>query len=501
MTISDLLPILNPLAVQGRTDEKISGICYNSKKVKPGDLFLAWKGENSNNIDSIVREAAQKGAIAIVTEEQPSPPQTSATLIHAQNLRKKLAPIAAQFYNHPDNDLHLIAITGTNGKTTTAFLTQYLFNHIGLRCGLIGTVHYDLGDKILPASRTTPEGNDLHEMFAIMKKTGIRAAAIEVSSHALDQGRAEGIAFDTAVFMNLTPDHLDYHGTIENYYQAKKRLFSLLSQSPKPSRAAIINTDDPYGKRLAQELAQDIAPYPVFTFGFQAESTPHFLASNHQTSSQGQSFSLHTPHGTHHITLPLLGAYNAYNAIAAIAAASIQSPIPHLIEALKQAPNVPGRMQTLSAGPSGPTIIVDYAHTPDAVEKVLHTLRTLKPPRLTIVIGCGGNRDRSKRPLMAQAAVCHADHAFFTADNPRYENLEDILNDMAQGATSHQKNNYTIIPDRYQAIQKAITQAIPNEIILIAGKGHETTQQIGSTFYPFNDLQVAREIISTLSIS
>jgi UDP-N-acetylmuramoyl-L-alanyl-D-glutamate--2,6-diaminopimelate ligase len=497
MIIDDLLSILNPLNVKGSTNRKIHGISCDSRKVKSGDLLVAWKGERVGEMSRVVREAAEKGAAAIAVEEEIFGFQGTTTLIHAQDLRRKLSKLAARFYGNPDNALYLVGITGTNGKTTTAFLTQYLLNQIGLRSGLIGTVQYDLGDRILPASRTTPEGNDLYQMLAAIKKAGLKAAALEVSSHALAQGRVEDVDFDVAVFMNLTPDHLDYHGTMENYYQAKKSLFTALSQSTKLNRAAIINTDDPYGKRLAKELTDNKANYPIITFGFQQKSQSHFLASNHKFNTLGQTFSLQTPHGNHTVRLPYLGAYNAYNAMAALAATSLKASIEDLLEPLKQAPSIPGRMQTVSTS-SNITVIVDYAHTPDAVEKALKTLRALNPTRLTIIIGCGGNRDRAKRPLMAQAAVHYADFALFTADNPRHENLSQILNDMAEGADKDQKTNYTIIPDRYEAIKQALTKALPGEIILIAGKGHETTQQIGSIFHPFNDLEVAREILNAL---
>ncbi len=498
MIIDDLLSILNPLDVKGSTNKKVHGISYDSRKLRAGDLLVAWKGERVEDMSPIVNEAVERGAVGVVVEEEIFGSQGTTTLIRATNLRRKLPKLAAKFYGYPDNDLYLVGITGTNGKTTTAFLVQYLLNQIGVRAGLIGTVQYDLGDRILPASRTTPEGSDLHQMFAAMKKAGLKGAALEVSSHALAQGRVEDIAFDVAVFINLTPDHLDYHGTMEDYYQAKKSLFTALSQSSKPNRVAIINTDDPYGNRLAKELTENNVSYSIITFGFQQESCPHFLASNHRFNTQGQSFSLHTPHGDYNIDLPLLGTYNAYNAIAALAVASASgASINQLVEALKKAPGVPGRMETVATR-SGITAIIDYAHSPDAVEKALKTLRALNPARLTIVIGCGGNRDRAKRPLMAQAAVRYADFAIFTADNPRHENLSDILNDMAEGADQDQKNNYAIIPDRYEAIKKALTQAVQGEIILIAGKGHEITQQIGSVFYPFSDREVAREIINAL---
>ncbi|MCS7064127.1 MAG: UDP-N-acetylmuramoyl-L-alanyl-D-glutamate--2,6-diaminopimelate ligase [Methylacidiphilales bacterium] len=498
MILEELIPILDPIEIRGTTRRKIHGISYDSRKTRPGDFFLAWSTDHTP-LQQIAEEASKKGASAIALEVLPILNSTTSTLIHAKDIRRKLGPVSAHFYQHPAKDLTLIGITGTNGKTTTAFLVQHLFNQLGHPCGLIGTVHYDLGQRILPASRTTPEGSDLQHMFFTMKRQGLTAAALEVSSHALHQGRTEGIPFDIAIFMNLTPDHLDYHGTMENYYQAKKILFTTLAHTSKPHPFAIINTDDTYGLRLSQELRAEHFPHPIQTFGFNVTASPSILISNHSLRSHGQSFTLSINQTQYTIEIPLIGHYNVYNATAAFAAAYFKGlPPPKIIETLRQAPHVPGRMEKAGTTPNGATAIVDYAHSPDAVEKALLTLRQLHPSRLTIVIGCGGNRDRSKRPLMAQSALQHADFAIFTADNPRYESLSDILNDMAEGADAIGKTNYLIIEDRREAISTALRQAIPGEIVLIAGKGHETTQQIGPIFTPFNDIEVARQIINQL---
>jgi UDP-N-acetylmuramoyl-L-alanyl-D-glutamate--2,6-diaminopimelate ligase len=407
------------------------------------------------------------------------------------NAREAMGRIAANFYGQPSKSLKVAGVTGTNGKTTTAFLIQHL-NRAALReCGLIGTVRHDTGARFVDAANTTPESVDVHGLLAEMKENGCRAAAMEVSSHGLDQHRVSGIEFDTGVFTNLTQDHLDYHGTMERYFEAKRQLLVHLgNQGGSKKPVMVINGDDAYGQRLLKESIEGVK---LVSFGFAYRCD--YRASNFRSAFEGTTFQLDTAGRQILVRLPLIGRFNVYNALGALAAGQAMGlNLREAVANLAAAPQVPGRMEDV--GEKMPfRVFVDYAHTPDALEKACLTLRELQPARLITVFGCGGDRDRAKRPLMASTAAQHSDIVVLTSDNPRTENPETILDDAAKGLGAVESVR---IADRREAIRHAIGLAQPRDIVLIAGKGHETYQQIGDTKFDFDDRQEARFAIRDL---
>jgi UDP-N-acetylmuramoyl-L-alanyl-D-glutamate--2,6-diaminopimelate ligase len=387
----------------------------------------------------------------------------------------------------------MIGVTGTNGKTTTSFILKHLLTEPKVPVGLIGTVRYEIGDRILPAARTTPESLDLHSLLSQMKAGGCRATVMEVSSHALEQGRIEPIEFQVGVFTNLTQDHLDYHQSMENYFAAKAILFTNLDRKEN-SGVAVVNADDAYGQKLIQLLAGSQAR--VIAYTLQGKSGTDIEARDVVFTASGTEGTLRIWEETYPFTLPLIGAYNVANALAAVGGALALGIAPHVIvERLKDTPQVPGRLEKFVSA-DGVTVTVDYAHTDDAVRKALTVLRGITKGKLVVVLGCGGNRDAVKRPLMARAAVECADYSIFTADNPRNENVELILNHMEAGVTDKSfAGRYERIADRRQAIAHALALAQPGDVVCVAGKGHETTQEIAGQFHPFDDRLVAQEFL------
>jgi UDP-N-acetylmuramoyl-L-alanyl-D-glutamate--2,6-diaminopimelate ligase len=397
--------------------------------------------------------------------------------------------MAALYFGQPARQMPVIGVTGTNGKTTSTFLLKHILEAAGETIGLIGTVRYEAGARILPSSRTTPEGSDLQELLAQMRDAGCRRVVMEVSSHALQQGRVAPIDFATAIFTNLTQDHLDYHQTMENYLAAKALLFENLNRG-EASGNAILNADDPYAAKLAERL--DPAVRRVF-YSLEKDSAAEVRAEKIRYQIRGADFDLILDGRSYPVRLPLLGAFNVANALAAAGGAWVSGLSPEVIvEALSTATGVPGRMEAIHS-PDGVTAVIDYAHTEDAVRKALETLRALEPNRLLVVVGCGGNRDKTKRSLMARAAVELADFAIFTSDNPRGEKAEDILQDMVRDLPD--EGTYCCTVDRRDAIAQALAMARPGDLVCIAGKGHETTQEIGGVYHPFDDRQIAQEFL------
>jgi UDP-N-acetylmuramoyl-L-alanyl-D-glutamate--2,6-diaminopimelate ligase len=382
----------------------------------------------------------------------------------------------------------MAGVTGTNGKTTTSFLIKHICENAGLRSGLIGTVRYEIGERVLPATRTTPESADLQELLAQMVNAGCKAAVMEVSSHALAQERTRGLEFDVAVFTNLTQDHLDFHRTMEDYFEAKAKLFLGLTNQPnKKQSTSVINIDDRYGEQLLKRLGEDA---PVVTYGLGQRAD--FRASNYRTEFGGTSFQLDARGRSYLVRLPLIGRFNVANALAALAAAnSLGVNLRDAILSLGKAPQVPGRLEAVPAKRQFQTF-VDYAHTPDALLNVLKTLRELAPRRLIVVFGAGGDRDQQKRPLMGRVADQNADHSIITSDNPRKEDPLAIIEQIKKGFRS---SNYEAVPDRAEAITRAISLAQPRDIVLIAGKGHETYQEFADHTVPFDDVQIARRAL------
>jgi len=480
MQLADLIQPLEIISVSGPIDREIAGISYDSRRVAPGNLFVAIKGGQFDG-HSFVEQAIDKGAVAVVCEDAGL--SQRATTIVTKNSRSALAKLAAVFYRHPSRRLKIIGVTGTNGKTTTTFLLKHLLQRAGQPTGLVGTVRYEIGERILPAQRTTPESLDLQELLHQCAQSRCKNVVMEVSSIALSQSRANEIAFDTAIFTNLTQDHLDFHGGMKDYFNAKAQLFESLHRSGKRDHTAVINIDDPYGQQLAARFSKDI---PIITCGMSARA--EFRASNFKVELSGTSYQLDAKERSYLVRLPLIGRFNIYNSLAALAGAySIGADIRGCVQALAKAPQVPGRLEVVPVKRQF-QVFVDYAHTDDALLSVLKTCRDLNPNRLIVVFGCGGNRDRAKRPLMGRVVEEFADYAIVTSDNPRKEDPEAIIRDIEKG---FRNKNYEKNVDRKEAIDHAIRVAAPRDIILIAGKGHEKYQEFSDYTIPFDDVEVA----------
>ncbi len=474
------------LAQQG--DPLIAGLDYDSRRVKPGWCLVAMRGETTDG-NRYIDAALQAGAIAVVSDSLP--PRTAIAWAQVTHGRRALARLSANFYGRPAERLSITGITGTNGKTTTSFLLHAMLRASGRKAALVGTVEYRIGDEVLAAPRTTPEALELNQLFARAVEAGCSEAVMEVSSHALEQQRVYGIPFDVAVFTNLTRDHLDYHHTMEEYFASKEILFQGLGA--EPPRVAVINLEDEYGQRL---LALCKKQTELITYGI---DTGDFYAKNLRIENVGVRFDLVTPQREVPIWSPLLGRVNVYNLIAASAAAYARNVAPEAIaEAADQLVRVAGRFERVDAGQPF-TVIVDYAHTDDALRNLTAVARDFLAERggggrVITVFGCGGDRDRSKRPLMGEAAGKGSDFVVLTSDNPRSENPLDIMNDALPGL-QRSGVRYTMEPDRRKAIDTAINEARPGDIVLIAGKGHEKVQVTGAGAAPFDDIEVARNVL------
>lgn len=485
MPLSQLLSAAGLPHAVASPNLKIESLCYDSRKVKPGALFFALKGAKADG-GAFVAQAAELGAVAIVSDAASS--ACALPFIVVPDPRATMADLAAAFYGRPSDFLKTMGVTGTNGKTTTAFLVKHLLDADQRRCGLLGTIKYSVGDEEIDAPRTTPESIDLQDLLTRMVNSGSKAVAMEVSSHALVQHRVRGIEFDTAVFTNLTQDHLDYHKTMEKYFDAKALLFDGLARQTKKRGKAIINGDERYGRMLAERTAKK--GVQVITYGQGVGMD--FRATDVRFDATGSSFHLEAKGRNYLVRLPLIGAFNIYNALAALAAvSSMGMELRAAVAAMAKAPQVPGRLERVPVKRSF-QVFVDYAHTDDALRNVLRTLRNLKPSRLITVFGCGGDRDRAKRPLMAAAAEEFSDWTVLTSDNPRTEDPDRILADVAKGFRGQRHER---IIDRAEAIQKAVTLAGPGDIVLIAGKGHETYQEFADRKVPFDDVVVATRAV------
>ncbi len=488
MNLRDLIQQLDKPAVSGSLDTEITSLVYDSRQAGPGIAFVALRGTHADGHDFIPK-AIELGAAAIIAEQAP-PDDVTTPWVHVRHSRIALAQAAAALNGHPAKALTIAGVTGTNGKTTTAFLMHHLFNTAQMRSGLLGTVCYDLGDgQQVPATHTTPESLEIHGLLAAMRDHGCRACAMEVSSHALDQERVFGLPFAAAVFTNLTQDHLDYHGTMEQYFEAKVRLFEMTAASPRS--ALIINGDDSWGRKLVQRF-EHTGRVTRFGFGVGCE----FRAINVRYDLTGTTFELEAKGRSFLVRLPLIGDFNVYNALGALAAAhGVGLNLREAVRNLQNAPQVPGRMERVSES-SRFQVFVDYAHTPDGLENALRTARALRPRRLITVFGCGGDRDRTKRAKMAAAAEAGSDICVLTSDNPRTEDPEQILNDAKAGFQSPHK--HAIIADRRTAIHTALENAWEGDLVLIAGKGHEDYQDIQGQKLPFDDRKIARQFLHEL---
>jgi UDP-N-acetylmuramoyl-L-alanyl-D-glutamate--2,6-diaminopimelate ligase len=488
--LSEILQDTVVKSVKGPVDRSIHALRYDSRRVEANDVFFAWQGEKSDG-HRFVAEVNDKGAAAVVLEKAGFG-GPGATFIEVDDARRAMATMSASFFGRPDRSLKMVGVTGTNGKTTTTFILKHLLSEPKVPVGLIGTVRYEIGERILPAARTTPESLDLHELLAQMKTAGCRAAVMEVSSHALEQGRVSPIQFQVGVFTNLTQDHLDYHGTMENYFAAKQLLFANLDRAENPG-VAVINLDDAYGVRLARALSPQVR---AITYTVRGQAGAEIEARDLRVDADGTRGRLRLGGDEFDFELPLIGSFNVANALAAAGAARALGIAPRVIvERLRDTPQVPGRLEKFVSA-DGVLAVVDYAHTDDAVRKALTVLRGITRGRLLVVLGCGGNRDAAKRPLMARAAVETADYAIFTADNPRHERIEAILKNMTDGVSdSRFAGKFESEPDRRQAIAHALALARPGDVVCVAGKGHETTQEISGQYHPFDDRLVVGEFV------
>ena len=498
MELKRLLEGVEVKKIAGDTLKEVEGIAYHSKQIGKGFLFAAIRGLEADG-HQFIEEAIKRGAEAIVSEEERE--VSNRTLILVPNSRQALARISSNFYGDPSSRLKLIGITGTNGKTTTTYLLESIFRKAGRSVGVIGTINYRFGQKITPAPNTTPESLDLQRILQEMLKEGTSHVIMEVSSHGLDLDRVFGCQFDGGVFTNLTSEHLDYHKTLEQYFESKKKLFSdCLLKSRKKRRFAVTNLDDPRGEKMVEGI-----DLPVIRYGL----TPScdITADQVASSFEGLSCRVRTPKGDLSIRSKLIGDFNVYNILAAVSVGvGIDLPLETLKEGVEGLEGVSGRFEKVG-NQGGLRVIVDYAHTHDALERVLLGLKrivedgTQNHGKIITVFGCGGDRDRTKRSLMGEVAGKHSDLAILTSDNPRTEDPLAILEEVERGLKSlpleewhpngidfwRSKKGYLKVPDRREAIRMAIRLAQPSDTVLIAGKGHEDYQIIGKKRVPFDD--------------
>jgi UDP-N-acetylmuramoyl-L-alanyl-D-glutamate--2,6-diaminopimelate ligase len=472
------------IALRGALDRPISGLVMDSRRVVPGTLFFALPGLRTDGT-TFIDEAVARGAVAVVTARLPLSTPAKVTFIQVVDPRAMLARVAQRYYRFPDRDLTVVGVTGTNGKTTITHLVRHFLNG-DQRVGLLGTISYDLGSRSVPSFKTTPESIDIYGMLAQMRDAGCRQVVMEISSHGIDQQRVLGLQCTVAVFTNLTRDHLDYHKTLEAYFEVKSRLFSgAVGAGPK---IAVINLDDPHGEKLVA-----LVPAAARTVTYGENPQAMVRAENITLGFKNTAFRLVWPGGVLSVDSPLIGRYNLSNLLAAIATAWSLGRDPQVFLArLAAFKGVPGRMERIEEGQPF-NVLVDYAHTDDALRNALQMLRAITPGRLLVVFGCGGNRDRTKRPLMVGAVQEFADFAYATADNPRSEPLPRIFADMKAGVTAPDRIAW--IDDRRRAISLALDTARPGDCLLIAGKGHESYQEFADTVIPFDDRQVVRELI------
>lgn len=470
-------------------DLEVTGIEMDSRRVSPGDLFLACKGTGRQHGLDYLEQAQENGAAAVAWEPVPgiAAPQTELPAIAVPNLSQRAGEIAARFFGHPAQNLFTVGLTGTDGKTSTTHLIAQTLDHLGTPCAYLGTLGYGRLGHLATASHTTPDAVSLQRTLAHLREQGIAAAAMETSSHALHQARVAGIQFDVAILTNITRDHLDYHGTVENYAAAKKLLFTHYLRG-----SAVINRDDPTGAQWLQELSG----IPV-AFGLEGErpaSGRYVIARNLKLHSAGQSFDVDSSWGQATLNSRLLGRFNAYNLCAALAAVLIKGvALSDAVTALAQTSTVPGRIEGFRGPKLKPLVVVDYAHTPEALAQILQAVRAHTQKKLWCVFGCGGDRDRGKRPLMAAAAAQYADQVIITDDNPRSEKPEAIVADILAGLPAGYRAR--VIHDRAEAVGVAVHGADEDDVVVVAGKGHETTQTYGTEVRVFSDREFVQQLV------
>jgi UDP-N-acetylmuramoyl-L-alanyl-D-glutamate--2,6-diaminopimelate ligase len=499
-TLKQLLDGLHGCQVQGDDRLPISGLAYHSKEVTPGAVFVAIPGHQTDG-GRFIAAALEKGARVIVTEQELRPPPPGATVVQVPHTRLALAHLSAAFYDHPSRELALVGITGTNGKTTTTFLLEAMLAAAGHRVGVLGTVNYRVGERVWPAPVTTPESLDLNRFLREMRQAGATHALLEVSSHALDLKRVDRVAFAAGIFTNLSQDHLDYHKNMDCYFAAKSRLFlEILANGGGPRGLAVLNLDDPRGQELQRRVMG-----PALTYGNRPDSQVRPLAA--WFHREGLEARLQTPFGELELASRLVGPFNLSNILAACAAGLGLGLSPEaVVRGVAALAGVPGRLERFGP-PGGPHVFVDYAHTPAALAQVLAALQSLDFARLITVFGCGGDRDRGKRPLMGQAAAEGSDLVIVTSDNPRTEDPVAIIGEIEAGlqemgfpvlslnAARRGQRGYMVVPDRREAIRLAVQLAGTEDGVLVAGKGHEDYQIVGQKRRHFDDREEVREAL------
>jgi len=480
--LQDVLRGIPVLAGGGTGNEEIAGIAYNSKSVRPGFLFAALRGAARNGVD-FVAEAAENGAAAVMSA-WPKPPAVSTVWIQVADAREALALAAANFFRHPSDRLKVVGITGTKGKTTTAYILEEILRAAGAAPGIIGTIEYRRPGWKTAAPRTTPESSDLQSLLKDFADAGVSHCVMEVSSHSLEQKRVWGVSYDVAVFTNLSGEHLDYHASMESYFEAKKKLFYL---NHKRS-AAVVNWDDPWGQKLVAEL-----PMTTVTFGL--EPAAIVRAVKFAMAEAGIDAQVSFPGGVMRIQSVLVGRHNLYNLLAAAAAALSLNVAPaDIVKGIAALKGVPGRFERVPNG-RGLQVVVDYAHTDNALEHLLTTAREFKPRRVILVFGAGGDRDKEKRERMGRVAARLADWTVLTSDNPRSEEPGDIIAAIEKGFSKESVKAYEVEPDRKKAIVRALATANKGDIVLIAGKGHEDYQIFKDRTIHFSDTEVVEEVL------
>lgn len=487
MLLADLLKGIEYTVITGEIEIDIKGIVYDSRQVKPGYLFVCISGFKTDG-HLYIDEAIKNGARAILIEKAFD--QTdAATIIMTANNRKALALLASNFYGRPSHHMKVIGVTGTNGKTTTTHLIKAILEEAGLKTGLMGTLYAQVDNKTIDFGHTTPEAPEVEKFMEICQENKAQYIVMEVSSHALDLYRVDCIDFNIAVFTNLTQDHLDYHNNMEKYLASKLKLFNMIT--PENKNFVIVNADDNYSGDFIQD-----AKAKVYTYGLSDNSD--IKATNVKIDLKGSQFTLSFKGLTTNIKVKLIGMFSIYNVLAAIAVGLGEGISLEIIKtALEKVNGVPGRFEQVDEGQDF-TVVVDYAHTPDGLENILKTGRQLTTNRIITVFGCGGDRDRGKRPLMGEVAARYSDFCVVTSDNPRSEDPETIINDIVPGLDRVKDSRYAIVIDRREAINHAVHLARPGDLLIIAGKGHETYQLVKDKVLDFDDKKVAIEFLKGL---
>ena len=492
MRVIDIVKNINYSDIIGNPQNEVTGITSNSKEVRKGFMFCAIRGDKADG-HNFIHSAIESGATSVLLENLPADISENITYIIVENTREDTPHAASNYYLKPTDELTLVGVTGTNGKTTITYIVDAIWSEENRSSGIIGTIENKYAGKKLDSSMTTPDSIDLTKLLFEMKKSGVEAVCMEVSSHAMDRNRVDGCNFDCVVFTNLTQDHLDYHSSIDNYFNSKKKLFTdTLKKSSKKNKFAVINIDDEYGKNILSALGNNSVTYSLFSD--QAE----FRTENIEISQSGTKADIITGEGKLKVETNLIGQHNLYNILASIAVTlHLGTPLSTIENAVSKNIIIPGRLERIE-NTTGYEVLVDYAHTPDALKNVLNALNPLKKRNIITVFGCGGDRDREKRPLMGNIAGSLSDIVIITSDNPRSEDPESIVDEIEDGIknSTANHNDYLKIVDREDAIKKSLEIAGKDDIVLIAGKGHEDYQIIGEKRIHFDDREIVRKYLN-----